>query len=319
MMASSAVFSKLDFSRECREKYHIGLWQCPQFLFIIMGAVTAISMIATYIIGTLYAEPEVVVFIVMAVTVILFSIGNVVVSNFEQIAQVNRTKSEFIGIVSHQLRAPLTSMKWALGLLLSGRLEHLEEKTVEHLKILREGNNEMLHLVNDLLDANRIEMGEMGFERESIDLKQLSRETIQGFIALAAASNVTTKLDAAAETFRVEGDREKLKMVITNFLDNAIKYSVGKGGVTLEIRELNDKIMLSVKDEGMGIPKDQQKNVFKKFFRAVNAKQHQTHGTGLGLFISKSIVEALGGEIGFSSSEEKGSTFWFTLSKAHNK
>lgn len=313
------VFSKLNFTRECRDVYHIGLWQCPQFLFIVMGAITAMAMIATYIIGTLYAEPEVVVFVVMAVTVILFSIGNVVVSNFEQIAQVNRTKSEFIGIVSHQLRAPLTSMKWALGLLLSGRLERLEGKTVEHLKTLRENNNEMLHLVNDLLDANRIEMGEMGFERESIDLKQLSRETIQGFAALAAASNVTINLEAAAETFMVRGDREKLKMVITNFLDNAIKYSVGKGEVILEIKEPNNNVMLLVKDEGIGIPQDQQKNVFKKFFRAVNATKHQTHGTGLGLFISKSIVDVLGGEIGFFSSEGTGSTFWFTLSKIHNK
>lgn len=313
MSSSSSFLGGVHFVSECKEKYRVGLWQCPQFLFIIMGTVTVLTMIATYYVGILYTEPEVLIFIVMGVTVVIFSVGNLVVSSFEHIADLNRAKSEFISVASHQLRSPLSAMKWSLGLLLSGTIGRFEEKPIEYLKILKDSNDRMIDLVNDLLNVNRIESGQLMFSIKPFKLDDAARAVLNDFTLLAKASNIKLTLDVPDLLPLARGDESKVKIVIENFIDNAIKYTKEDGEIRLVIERREGELLLRVTDHGVGIPRAQQGRVFEKFFRADNTLKYQTKGTGLGLFISKSIVETLGGKMGFTSEENKGSTFWFTL------
>lgn len=312
-MSIKKIWEDLNFIRECKEEYRVGLWQCPQFLFIIMGGITILGTLTTYYVGTQYAEPEAVIFVVMGVTVLIFSIGHVVVSNFSHIAELNQAKSEFISIASHQLRTPLSSIKWSLGLLLSGRLGRVEQKQLSFFKILRDGTQRMIDLVNDLLDVNRIELSRLDLKFERISLSNLARGVIEDLAPLARASNVDLVFrDEGAPSF-VMGDPFRTRMIIQNLVDNAIKYTREKGKVEIRIENDGFFVKCTVKDEGVGIPFGQQKRVFERFFRADNVFRYQTEGSGLGLFISKKIVEMLRGEIGFSSEENKGSIFWFKL------
>lgn len=307
------ILKDLNVVRECREEYRVGAWQCPQVLFIVMGGVTILAILATYYVGTQYAEPEAVVFVVLGVAIVIFSVGHVVVANFHHIAELNKAKSEFVSVASHQLRTPLSSIKWTLGLLLSGRLGRVDVKQLSYLKILRDSSQRMIDLVNDLLDVNRIELGRMVLDLERISLGGLVQTVLEDLASLAVASNIKLEFHDKTKSSLVLGDPHRTRMIIENLVDNAIKYTVGKGAVEVTLENHGPYIKFSVRDEGVGVPKEQQRRIFERFFRADNVLRYRTEGTGLGLYIAKSLVEMSGGKIGFSSEEGKGSTFWFSL------
>lgn len=304
---------QLNIVGECRSA-HLKLWQCPPFLVLVMGLITVISMIATYILATRYTdEPEIAALVVIIVTVISLVVGNLIIAGFNAIAQANRMKSEFISIVSHQLRSPLSIFKWTIEAM--GRLSHSQENSPENnfLGTLRGSTEKMIRLVNSLLEVSRIEARTFVIKKERISLAALSKSIMDEFRAYAKASNVTLELEPGKNLPEVNGDRDRTLMVIQNFVDNAIRYSRGNGRVTVSIREKDGTVELAVTDTGVGIPQAQQKFIFQKFFRAQNGIRHQTEGTGIGLYIAKSIIEAMDGKIGFRSEEGKGSTFWFAL------
>lgn len=304
---------QLNFVAECRAA-RLAFWQCPPFLVLVMGLVIIISMVATYVLATRYTdEPEVAALIVIIVTVIFLVVGNLIVAGFNAIAQANRMKSEFISIVSHQLRSPLSIFKWTIEAM--GRIAHNSDSTSENnfLRTLSGSTEKMIHLVNSLLEVSRIEARTFVIKKERVSLPALAKNIIDEFQIYAKASNVTLRLEAEKNVSEISGDRDRILMVIQNFIDNAIRYSRGDDRVDVSIREKDGAVELSVTDTGVGIPASQQKFIFQKFFRAQNSSRHQTEGTGIGLYIAKSIVEAMGGKIGFRSEEGKGSTFWFTL------
>ena len=304
---------QLNIPAQCK-KYGLSLWQCPQFLFILMGVIIIASTLTTYAIGTKYIEePELVALIVLLITAILFIVAAVITRSFERLAEASRMKSEFISIVSHQLRSPLSNLKWAIELLMSGRLGKIEEKQTEYFRILKENSGRMGELVSDLLIVSRIETARLPLRKDEFSLENLIRELIKEFESFARASNVEIEFKSEANLPKILADPSRIRLVIENLLDNAIRYVKDSGKVKMLLEKRAQNLYFEIKDNGVGIPKEDQKYIFQKFFRSENVLKYQTQGSGLGLYISKAIIERSAGKIGFKSQEGVGSTFWFTL------
>ncbi len=307
------ILSQFDIRGQCK-KYDISIWQHPQFLFIVMGIVIIISALLTYTIGTKYInDPYTVALLVLILAVVLFIISTIITQSFERLAEASRMKSEFVSIVSHQLRSPLSNLKWSIELLMSGKINSISEKELEYYKILKENSDRMAELISDLLIVSKIETAKLPIKNSGFSLAELTEELIKFFRPLIMASNIEVTFNLNKALPKVFADPSQIHLVVENLLGNAIRYVKGKGVISIKIGNVKNFILFEIKDDGVGIPKDDQKFIFQKFFRSKNALRHQTQGSGLGLYIAKAIVEKSGGKIGFKSEENKGSTFWFTL------
>jgi signal transduction histidine kinase len=276
-----------------------------------MGIIIILSMIGSYLIAIHFIQQEeTVVLITAAITSILLILAYLINYSFEKIAEAAIMKSEFVEIVSHQLRSPITNLGYVIDLLISGKFE---EKKNEYLMILKENNQRIKELISNLVIVSKIETNSLVFKKEPVFLKDLIENLISQFTLFAQASNVKIEFFAQENLPKISTDPAQLKIVIENLLDNAIRYIKEKGGIKIKLEKRKREIFFEIKDNGVGIPKEDQKYIFQKFFRSENIKRLQTQGSGLGLYISKKIIEKLGGKIGFKSEEGKGSTFWFTL------
>jgi len=307
------ILAQFNILGQCRQ-YGVSLWQCPQFLFLIMGLVIIAATLTVYTIGTRYIEdPGIVALVVLLVTVVLFIIAFIITRSFERLAEASRMKSEFVSIVSHQLRSPLSNLIWAIELLMSGRLGKIEENQTEYFKILKENSSRMGELVSDLLIVSRIETATLPIKKQEFSIEDLIKKLISNIEPFAKATNVEIKLETQKDLPKVFADSSQIRLVIENLLDNAIRYVKERGVVEIKLETKGNSLYFEIKDNGIGIPKDDQKYIFQKFFRSENALRYQTQGSGLGLFITRSIVNKSGGKISFKSEENKGSTFWFIL------
>jgi len=299
---------------ECK-KSGLGLWECPPFLFIVMGFINICAMLGSYFLASRYSEePMVAVLVVVSVSILILIIGNFVITGFNKIAEANLLKSEFIGIVSHQLRSPLSVFKWTTDILIKEAAnKKLNPDDGTYLNILKENTERMIELVNLLLEVNRVESNRMMLARNPISLYKISEDMVNSVAWYAKAYNVEVELQPLPSPPDVIGDMDRVRMVVQNLIDNAIRYSQGKGKIDIYLKREGGFLKWEIHDNGVGIPREQQKFIFQKFFRSDNAVKYQTQGSGLGLYIAKAIIEELGGEIGFKSEIDAGSTFWFTL------
>ena len=303
----------MEVFEECK-KYSIPIWQCPSFLFLIMGTLIAFSSISIYLIGTKFVqEPRQVALIVLLISAVLFLISFLITKSFEKLAEANRLKSEFVSIVSHQLQTPISNLRWALDLMFSEKLGAITEKQLEILKVLRENSDRMKELVKDLLLVSRIEAEKLSLKNEKFSLEDLTKEIISKHENFARAFNVEIKFSFEKNLPKIFAPKDQIAILIEKLLENAIQYTKGKGLVQIRIEKKGKNLYFEIEDNGIGIPKKDQKFIFQKFFRASNVSKHQTLGTGLGLFICKKIVEKIKGKIGFVSQENKGSKFFFYL------
>ena len=227
---------------------------------------------------------------------------------------IERMKSEFVSISAHQLRTPLSAIKWGISLLQEGGID--EKERDELIIKVQKSNERMIRLVNDLLDVSRIEEGRYIYKTKKESLTDLINKLLFPIKSQIKRKNIKLELFFPEnEAFNVEMDREKVSLCVQNFLENAVNYTPQKGKITVSLKEDKEKkeIIFSVKDTGIGIAPEQQKRVFSKFFRGVNAVKADTEGTGLGLFITKNIIESHKGRVWFTSRDEVGSEFNFSL------
>lgn len=228
--------------------------------------------------------------------------------------ELEKTKADFVTTVAHQLRTPLTKIKWSLQAVINGDPGKIN---AEQKKILENGagaNNIMIKLVNDLIDIDRMGDTYMGYNFESVPLGGLIAKLVNGFSFVAKQKKIALEFFASAEPMPdAKVDPSKLELVLNNLIDNALGYTPAGGTIKVFLEKMGNYAKVSVKDSGIGIPKEEAGNLFTRFFRAKNAVRVKTEGTGLGLYIAKNIIEAHGGKIWIESEEGKGATFFFTV------
>ncbi len=232
----------------------------------------------------------------------------------KRLSELDKVKTEFISVAAHQLRTPLSAIKWTLSLLIDESSENL---TIEQHSLLLKGyesNERAINLINKMLVVTRIESGKMEYELAFIHIEDLINTTLLDFTGYAKTREVKLMFEKTKNQLPyIQVDPEKIRSVIGNLIENAISYTKKGGKVILSATNDQDFIKVTVKDDGIGIPTRQQLAIFNKFFRADNATKMKTDGSGLGLFIAKNIIEKHGGEIGFKSEENVGTAFYFTL------
>lgn len=222
---------------------------------------------------------------------------------------VDRQKSGFISIASHQLRTPLSSIRWFVDLLLAGDAGKLTKQQYEFLTDIYTSTTRMINLVGDLLNVSRIESGGVISKPGLTDMKDMLEEIVKDFAGLLRKHKLTIVPKLGADIPRVMLDAVTVKQAIANLIANAVNYTSEGGAITLKLAVEGREIIASVTDTGIGIPDAQKHRVFERFFRADNAVSRETVGSGMGLFITKLVVEANHGRIWFESREGAGSTF----------
>jgi signal transduction histidine kinase len=291
----------------------IKFWQTPSFLFIIMGFVITATIGGVYVVSTSYNSPEAVIFMELMLVALLLIIGNSIIKTVEEVAKSNKMKSEFVSIASHQLKTPISEMKWQLELLLSKFSEGLSPKQLEIFKEVEHSGEKMGRLINDLLDVARIDQGQLALSKEKMNFCEMVENAIDAQQSFAKGLNVDLKMLCNFKILEVYVDKRRISVVLDNLISNAIKYIDNNGKVEVIIENIDGFAQFCIRDNGVGIPASDQNNIFQKFFRSNNSIKNQTDGTGLGLYIAKNIVEQSGGKLWFKSIENVGSEFYFSL------
>jgi signal transduction histidine kinase len=232
----------------------------------------------------------------------------------EKLAEVDKAKDEFSAMITHELKTPLVPIIGYSELLMDGSLGELTQKQREKIQIMHHSANSLLRLISDLLDARKLELGQMKFSiANNVSAETIVKECMNSVLPLAEARGVA--LEYRAQDAKLKCDQKRIDQVLHNLLTNAIKFVPERTGrIEIYVEKSQDgQIVFAVKDNGTGIPAAKQQHLFKKFYQADTSMSRNAGGTGLGLTISKGIVEAHGGKIWFESQEGAGSTFYFTV------
>jgi PAS domain S-box-containing protein len=233
-------------------------------------------------------------------------------SELEKLRKLERVKTNFISTVSHELRTPLASMIGSLSLLRSGLAGEMSERQVELLEILHRNSYRLKQVIENILDLSHLESGEPVLELEDTDLGRLIQESIARFAQLADEKGVRL-LSAASTECRARLDPKKIQHVLDNLIGNAIKFTPAGGKVTVSVKREKNSILVCVEDTGIGIPEEEQKRIFDKFYQVEDALVRTTRGPGLGLSICQQILSMHRGEIWVESTPGAGSRFTFRI------
>ena len=231
----------------------------------------------------------------------------------QKITELDREKSEFVSTVAHQLRTPLSAIKWTLDILLKGEAGELSSEQKAFVMKAYESNERVINLIRDLLGADHIEREMMDFSFLEINMADLVDNVLADFEWQIEQKKIRVKIEKQQNMPRATVDAQKMRAVFQNLIENAVKYSNIGGTLRIELHADNDNLHITIEDNGIGIPAEQQKDIFKRFFRAKNALKLDPNGSGLGLFIVNEIIKRHGGKIAFESNEGKGTKFIASL------
>lgn len=225
---------------------------------------------------------------------------------------LDRMKTEYVTIMSHKFLTPLTNIKWSADFLLNGDVD--AKRKEENVKNILSNAERLVKLTSYLLNIAEIEEGLFGYNFEKLDMNAVIEEVIQNYSDESRQKEVkVTYRKPKVGYFLVRGDKSRLSVAVSNYLDNALKYNLKGGEVEISLEENGNELKVSVNDNGIGISPESVQSLFSKFFRDKRARSVHTEGSGIGLFIVKNIIERHGGKVGYSADDGKGSTFFLTL------
>jgi signal transduction histidine kinase len=239
-----------------------------------------------------------------------------------KVIETDKEKEEFSAMITHELKTPLVPVIGYSELLLDGTLGQLNEKQKETICIMNSSAVSLSRLISDLLDVRKLELGKMKFGKHDVPAKELVEQCLAALKPLAQAKGVTltSKIEhESSDSLRITCDDKRIRQVLDNLVNNAIKFSpanAGKIEVLVKKEDIRGTVLFAVKDNGTGIPKDKQRNIFQKFYQADTSLTRNAGGTGLGLAISKGIIEAHDGRIWFESEPGVGTTFYFLIPRS---
>jgi PAS domain S-box-containing protein len=234
-------------------------------------------------------------------------------TDITMLKRIDRMKTEFISTVSHELRTPLTSIRGSLGLMSGGIAGKLSDAAANLVGIAQTNCDRLIRLINDILDSEKIESGKLPLRLQPLDATALVQQAVSGIEGFAGQHGVTVQVTAPADAATVRADVDRLLQVLTNLLSNAVKFSPAQGVVQVRVSTPGQRVRVEVADQGPGIPVEFQQRIFQKFSQADSSDTRAKGGTGLGLNISRTLVEKMDGRIGFSSTPGAGATFFFEL------
>jgi signal transduction histidine kinase len=227
--------------------------------------------------------------------------------------EIDKMKSEFISLASHQLRTPLTAVSVYTQMLADGYEGKVTPEQRESLDIIMKSVRRMNRLISALLDISKLETGKINVNQTHIDLKDVLHATMQELEQDAFNKDIKIIYDIPGSSFTLSTDALLVGEIFSNLVSNAIKYTPRQGKLRLSLKERKGAYVFCVKDNGYGIPAEFQNKIFRKFSRAANAESVDTSGSGLGLYMAKEIASILGGKLWFKSTENKGTSFYFSL------
>jgi signal transduction histidine kinase len=229
------------------------------------------------------------------------------------VQETNQAKSKFVSLVTHELRIPMTSIKGYTDLIRQGAVGPVSEQQIHFLNIIRNNVDRMSTLVSELTDISRIEAGRMKLEQAFISLPGFIDEAVQNLRQRIEEKNQLLLTSVPENLPRVYADPIRVVQILTNLLSNAWKYTPPGGRITVRASTAKDSVKIEVQDNGLGISLEDQVMLFSQFFRSEDPQVREQQGWGLGLSITRRLVEMMGGEMGFFSRLKEGSSFWFTL------
>lgn len=232
----------------------------------------------------------------------------------EMLRTLDQRKSEFVSIVAHQFRTPLSGIKWLFDMLIQGEFGALTNEQRTFIMKGNENNQRLIGLIEDMLSVDRIESGKSKFVFSKIQLLDLFDNVLFEVHASALQAGVAIEFaNRPKDLPKVSADPEQMRAVVQNLLDNAVRYTLPGGKISIGFNVDGDSVVVSIKDNGIGIPEGEQGRIFNRFYRSRNAIRAKPNGSGLGLFIVKGIIERHGGKVWFESKEGQGTTFYFSV------
>ena len=230
-----------------------------------------------------------------------------------QLQRLDEAKDEFVSMASHQLRTPLTSVKGYIDMVLEGDAGKISDMQKHLLGEAFTSSERMVHLINDFLNVSRLQTGKFMIDRRAIDLAKVVAQEVDSLRTTAKQRKLTLQYKEPSKFPTLYLDEGKVRQVVMNFIDNAMYYSKMETVIKIELSIDDSQVCLKVKDTGIGVPENEQANLFTKFYRASNARKQRPDGTGVGLYLAKRVIVAHGGKVVFESSLGKGSVFGFCL------
>jgi signal transduction histidine kinase len=295
--------------------YGMPWWRSPDFFLLLSGFINIVVMLLSYWwLSNRAEDPREAVPFVAFEAILIMVIGNVVIESTRRVLHSNQMKKEFTDIVSHHLKSPLSSIKWHMEMLLRNGVDNLTSEQKMYLQVVVEADRKMIGLVNDLLNMSNIEKGKSEYFFEEVNIVEIIEEAISSFSLFINSKNIKVFLKKGKnKSILVRADRVRLRVLVDNLLNNAVRYTPEGGNVEINVSKKGKEAVFRIKDSGIGIKNKDQAFVFEKFYRAKEAKRVDAQGTGLGLYIARALVEGMRGRIWFHSTSGQGTTFYFTL------